>query len=123
MTVNKRYTLKEETYKNMVHSKIHPILYTNRNDMVHQKKIGSGDCYLVEQGSSPFLQKPPYFSLQMTHVKAREVTFQAFCLLLLAPVVELNINSFTDLGISPEMPNHLKIPYHNLIARLQCSII
>lgn len=41
---------------------------------------------------------------------SKRVTFQALCILLLAPLFQLNINSFTDLGITQETPNHLRYP-------------
>lgn len=65
----------------------------------------------------PF-KSSPISPFPNTHIKARVVTFQALCLLL-APFFQLNINFFTDLGISLEMPNHLKISHHNLMDILQ----
>ena len=85
----------------MVLSKRHLILYTIGTYMGAPKenKIPETNFELSKVHLHPF-QKLSYFSFQMIHIRARGVTLHALCLLLLAPIFKLNINSYTDLGIT-----------------------
>lgn len=77
---------------------------------VLQKKI-SDQRLLLNWGKLIFTPSKAllFRSFQMTHVKARGVTSQALCLLPLATLFQLSINSLIVLGTTQETPNHLKI--------------
>lgn len=91
----------------------------------HQKDIRERRLVLSQAKSISTPSKALLLlSIQMTHINAREVTFHVLYLFLLAPLFQLKNNIyFTDLGITHETPNHLKISYHNLMATLQYNRI
>lgn len=88
--------IKRRNLQYMTHSECHSILYTNRNYMGAPKNY-KGLKTTPRLSTVQFLL---FLYFQMTHIRVRGVTFQALCLLLLVPLFQLNINSFTYLSIA-----------------------
>lgn len=105
----------------MVLPKIHPILYTNSNYTSAPKNYkGSKTPPQLSKVHLHHSKALLFLSFEKTHIRARGVTFQTLCLLLRAPLFQLNINSLGDLDIAQETPNHLKMSHHSLVTNLQC---
>lgn len=100
---------KREIYKNMILFKRHPILYINMNYTSAPKEY-KGSATLLNQAK--LIATPSkallFLSFQMIKKKTKRSNILSLVPSSLSPTLQLNINSFTDFGITQETPKPTK---------------